>query len=167
MFLYFILFGNNLNIKSISIIYSNFQRNNIQAEPQILTDPPEIGERQSVFPEFPRTLRAALRPQAALPGSLKLQHFQEESALVKTCCFEFPQLGLCLTFYSRWVSRIHLVVDFAIHWHELAMGIHVSVILNPRPTSLPIPSLRGISVHRHWVPCFMHGTWTGDLFHIW
>ena len=40
-------------------------------------------------------------------------------------------------------------------------------ILNPPPTSLPIPSLRVVPVHQLWVPCFMHWTWTGYLFHIW
>ena len=59
------------------------------------------------------------------------------------------------------------MVVFTIHSHELAMDIHVLPILNLLPTSLPIPSLRIIPVHQPWAPCFLHWTWTGDLFHIW
>ena len=39
-------------------------------------------------------------------------------------------------------------------------------ILNPPPTSLPVPSLWVIPVHQPQVSCILHQTWTGTSFLI-
>ena len=46
-------------------------------------------------------------------------------------------------------------------------GIHVFPILNPPPSSLPIPSLLVVPVHQPQASSIVHWTWTGDSFHIW
>ena len=69
-------------------------------------------------------------------------------------------------FNSRLIT-LQYCIGFAIHQHESTMGAHVFPILNPPPTSLPIPSLWVIPVHQPQASCILHWTWTGDSFLIW
>ena len=58
-------------------------------------------------------------------------------------------------------------IGFAIHQHESTTGVHVFPILDPPPSSLPIPSLWVIPMHQPQASSIVHRIWTGYSFHIW
>ena len=84
-------------------------------------------------------------------------------------CFFFFNPQLFLLVGGKLLYNI--VVVFVIHWHELAMDLHVFPIPIPPPTSLPIPSLWVFPGHqpRALVSCIQPGLvicFTLDNIHV-
>ena len=69
-------------------------------------------------------------------------------------------------FFKFYFKTLQYCISFAKYRNESATGIHVLPILNPPPSSLPIPSLWVIPVHQPQASSIVHRTWTGDSFHI-
>ena len=68
-----------------------------------------------------------------------------------TCYFIY--LFLFIYFYFL---TLQYCIGFAIYQHEFATGIHMFPILNPPPSSLPVPSLWVIPVHQPQASSIVH-----------
>ena len=68
-------------------------------------------------------------------------------------------------FFLFYFLTLQYCVGFAIYQHESATGIHVFPILNPLPSSFPVPSLWVVPLHQPQASSIVHRTWTGDSFH--
>ena len=81
---------------------------------------------------------------------------------------ELVQMSISLIFILLfYFLTLQYCIGFAIHQNESATGIHVFAILNPPPSSLPIPSPWVVPVHQRQASSIMHRTWTGNSFHTW
>ena len=78
--------------------------------------------------------------------------------------FIFIYLFFKILFYFK---TLQYCISFAKYRNESATGIPVFPILNPPPSSLPIPSLWVVPVHQPQASSIVHRTWTGDSFHTW
>ena len=70
-------------------------------------------------------------------------------------------------YFLFYFLTLQYCIGFAIYQHESATGVHVFPILNPPPSSFPVPSLWVVPVHPPQASSIVHRAWTGDSFHIW
>ena len=92
---------------------------------------------------------------------------QKPSPTTIICDTSSSSFFLIFNLFYYYFFNFTILYWFAKYWNESATAIHVFPILNPPPSSLPIPSLWVIPVYQPQTSSLVHRTWTGNSFHIW
>ena len=105
--------------------------------------------------------------QLSYKGSPNTEPSDQHKVSSQRCYGHFRVSEAFYLFILFYFLTLKYCIGFAIYQHESTTGIHAFPILNPPPSSLPIPSLWVVPMHQHQASSIVHRTWTGDSFHIW
>ena len=136
-------------------------------------DPVDVGNLISGSSAFSKSSFYILKFSVHLLLKPSLKDFEHYFASMWNECncavvWTFFGIGFCRIGMKTDLSlTLQYCIGFAIYRNESATGIHVFPILNPPPSSLPIPSLWVVPVYQPQASSIVHRTWTGDSFHIW